>query len=150
MLCLLPFTLASLVSAADDPESPVVDPGKPGGAPSDAIVLKLRCEYRENPMGIDGEKPRLSWKIEERSQELFARGQKQIAFQKREGKRLTMEVTIPINTTATVYVPAKNEANVTESGNLASKAEGVKFLRMENGAVVYEVGPGCYRFCSEK
>jgi len=69
---------------------------------------------------------------------------------KHDGDKLTMEVTIPINTTATVYVPAKNEANVTESGKSASKAQGVKFMRMENSAVVYEVGSGCYRFCSEK
>jgi alpha-L-rhamnosidase len=48
---------------------------------SDLVLVKLRCEYRENPMGIDGEKPRLSWKIEERSQKLIARGQKQTAFQ---------------------------------------------------------------------
>ena len=29
---------------------------------------RLRCEYRENPLGIDVVKPRLSWVIEERSQ----------------------------------------------------------------------------------
>ena len=71
---------------------------------------------------------------------------------------MTMDVTIPVNTTATVYVPAKGAAGVTESGpstslragKPAAKAEGVKFLRMENGAAVYEVGSGCYRFCSEK
>jgi len=32
------------------------------------------------------------------------------------GIRLTMELTIPINTTATVYVPARDAAGVTESG----------------------------------
>jgi len=67
---------------------------------------------------------------------------------KREGSRLTMEVTIPANTTATVYVPAKDAAGVTESGKPAAKAAGVKFLRMENGAAVYEVGSGTYRFSS--
>ena len=69
---------------------------------------------------------------------------------KREGDKLTMDVTIPANTTATVYVPARDAAGVTESGNPAIKAEGVKFLRMENDAAVYEVGSGCYSFCSEK
>jgi alpha-L-rhamnosidase len=61
-----------------------------------------------------------------------------------------MEVTIPANTTATVYVPAKDAAGVTESGKPTGKVEGVKFLRMENDAAVYEVGSGCYQFCSGK
>ena len=69
---------------------------------------------------------------------------------KREGDKLTMEVTIPANTTATVFVPAKDEASVTESGKSTRKADGVKFLRMENGAAVYEVGSGSYEFHSEK
>ena len=67
---------------------------------------------------------------------------------KREGAKLTMDVTIPVNTTATVFVPAKDAAGVTESGKPVAQAEGVKFLRMENGAAVYEVESGCYRFCS--
>jgi alpha-L-rhamnosidase len=59
-----------------------------------------------------------------------------------------MEVTIPANTTATVYVPAEDEASVTESGLAAAKANGVKFLRMENNAAAYAVGSGTYRFQS--
>ena len=59
-----------------------------------------------------------------------------------------MEVAIPINTTATVCVPAKDAAGVTESGEPAAEAAGVKFLRMENSAAVYEVGSGFYRFQS--
>jgi hypothetical protein len=31
---------------------------------SDVVPDQLRCEYRENPMGIDSGKPRLSWKLE--------------------------------------------------------------------------------------
>jgi alpha-L-rhamnosidase len=69
---------------------------------------------------------------------------------KREDKKLQMDVAIPINTIATVHVPARESNNVTESGKPAAKAKGVKFLRMEEGRAVYEVGSGCYRFCSEK
>jgi len=65
---------------------------------------------------------------------------------KRETGNLKLDVTIPINTTATVYVPAKDEASVTESGKPAAQAAGVKFLRMENGAAVYAVGSGFYQF----
>ena len=65
---------------------------------------------------------------------------------KRETGNVLLDVTIPINTTATVYVPAKDAAGVTESGKPAAKADGVNFRRMENGAAVYEVGSGHYRF----
>jgi len=65
---------------------------------------------------------------------------------KREGDKLTMEVIIPANTSATVYVPVKDAAGVTESGKPADKAEGVKLLRMENNAAVYAVGSGTYNF----
>jgi alpha-L-rhamnosidase len=67
---------------------------------------------------------------------------------KREHNTLTLEVTIPANTTATVYVPTKDAASVTESGKPAAQAEGIKFLRMENNAAVYAVGSGIYRFQS--
>ncbi len=68
----------------------------------------------------------------------------------RDGQKMMMDVTIPANATATVYVPAKDAAGVSESGKLAAKADGVKFLRMENGAAVFAVGSGCYQFRSQK
>ena len=46
-----------------------------------AEVTSLRCEYRDNPLGIDAAKPRLSWKIEAGDQRSEARGQKQCAYQ---------------------------------------------------------------------
>jgi len=67
---------------------------------------------------------------------------------KRDGNKLSMDVTIPGNTTATVFVPAKDAAAVTESGKPADKADGVKFLRMENNVAVYAVGSGTYQFQS--
>jgi alpha-L-rhamnosidase len=69
---------------------------------------------------------------------------------KREGDKLAMEVTIPANTTATVYVPAKDAAGVTEGGKPAAQAKGVKFLRLEDGAAVYEIGSGRYSFLSRR
>jgi alpha-L-rhamnosidase len=59
-----------------------------------------------------------------------------------------MDVTIPPNTTATIFVPAKDAASVTESGKPVGEAVGVKFLRMENNVAVYVVGSGSYRFRS--
>jgi len=67
---------------------------------------------------------------------------------KREHNTLTMVLTIPANTTATVYVPTKDAASVTESGKPAAQAKSVKFLRMENNVTVYAIGSGTYRFQS--
>jgi alpha-L-rhamnosidase len=67
---------------------------------------------------------------------------------RRAGAKLMMEVTIPANTTATVYVPTQEESSVSESGTPAAKAKGITFIRMEDGAAVYEVGSGDYRFRS--
>jgi alpha-L-rhamnosidase len=64
------------------------------------------------------------------------------------GGELTLAVTVPTNTTATVHVPAKDAAGVTEGGKPAGKAEGVKFLCFEGDAAVFEVGAGQYRFKS--
>ena len=67
---------------------------------------------------------------------------------KREGGRLTMDVTIPANTAAEVHVPANDLNAVTESGKPITQVEGVKFLRIEDAAAVYAVVSGVYRFQS--
>ncbi|MFA0745071.1 MAG: hypothetical protein LASZOEIN_001874, partial [Candidatus Fervidibacter sp.] len=63
-----------------------------------------------------------------------------------EGEQLHLNVTIPANTTALVYVPAKNAESVNESGKPAAQSEGVRFVGMENGYAVFEVVSGTYRF----
>jgi hypothetical protein len=68
---------------------------------------------------------------------------------KKSSGRLSVDVTIPANTTATVFVPAANAATVTESWQPSSRAKGVKFLRMEAGTAVFETASGIYRFQSE-
>ncbi len=67
---------------------------------------------------------------------------------KRDGDRLAWSVTVPVNTTATVYVPAGAAASVKESDRPAGEAPGVKYLRAEAGAVVCEIGSGSYHFVS--
>jgi alpha-L-rhamnosidase len=61
---------------------------------------------------------------------------------------VTLDVTIPANVTATVYVPAADAASVTESGKPAATAEGVKLLRTEAGQAVFAVQSGNYRFAA--
>jgi len=65
----------------------------------------------------------------------------------RDGKFL-LDLTIPANTTATVYIPAKDADSITEGGKPASKAEAVRFLRIGDGRAVFAVGSGRYRFMS--
>lgn len=60
----------------------------------------------------------------------------------------TLNATVPTNTTATLHVPTKDAATVKESGKPAASAEGVTFLRMENGAAVFAVESGKYEFTS--
>jgi alpha-L-rhamnosidase len=65
---------------------------------------------------------------------------------RREGKTFRLNLTVPVNTTATVYVPASNVSHVTEGGNPAASAAGVEWMRNEDGAVIFEVGSGDYEF----
>jgi alpha-L-rhamnosidase len=58
-------------------------------------------------------------------------------------------ITIPVNTTATVYIPAKQIKNITESGQNISDATGIKFLRMENNKAVLSIDSGSYKFVSK-
>jgi alpha-L-rhamnosidase len=65
---------------------------------------------------------------------------------KKEHGRFTLRVEIPVNTDATVHIPATGPETVQESNRLASKAEGVRFLRVEDGHCVYAVDSGKYSF----
>jgi alpha-L-rhamnosidase len=62
------------------------------------------------------------------------------------GDRLKLDVTIPANSTATVYVPAQDAESVKENAKPASRADGVEFLRMEGDAAVFKVQAGRYSF----
>ena len=62
--------------------------------------------------------------------------------------KLSLEVVIPPNTTATVFVPASTAASVTEGGVPLDKAVGVKLLGQEAGCVVLAVESGTYSFSS--
>lgn len=55
-------------------------------------------------------------------------------------------VILPPNTRAEVHVPAANAGMVRESGRPALAAEGVRFLRMEEGRAVFDVASGNYVF----
>jgi alpha-L-rhamnosidase len=64
------------------------------------------------------------------------------------GDGFTLNVTIPANASALVFVPATEASRVTEGGSPAAEAPGVKFVRMENGVAVFAVGSGRYEFAT--
>jgi alpha-L-rhamnosidase len=59
------------------------------------------------------------------------------------------QITVPANSIATVYVPAKDASQVTENGRSVEKVRGITFLRTENGFAVFEVEAGSYSFSSK-
>jgi hypothetical protein len=60
--------------------------------------------------------------------------------------RFQLEVTIPPNTSATVYLPTGDATSVKEGNRPATKARGVKFLKCEKAASGFAVGSGRYTF----
>jgi alpha-L-rhamnosidase len=68
---------------------------------------------------------------------------------KKEKDELKWDVTIPANTTASIYIPAVTQNEVTEGGKAVTNQDGVRFLRMESGNAIYEVGSGKYKFSVE-
>ena len=55
---------------------------------------------------------------------------------------------VPANTTATVHVPAKESAPVTEGGKPLEQVPGLKVVDRKPSAVVLEIGSGNYEFRS--
>ncbi|SFH24496.1 glycoside hydrolase family 78 protein [Pedobacter insulae] len=58
-------------------------------------------------------------------------------------KQFTWNLTIPANATAFVYVPASGEDKVIEK---LGDIKDLKFVKTENGRVIYELGSGSYSF----
>jgi alpha-L-rhamnosidase len=63
-----------------------------------------------------------------------------------EGSWITVDITVPANTTATVYVPTSDADSVTEGGGPAEDAVGVRFVEALDGTAGYRVGAGRYKF----
>ncbi len=61
---------------------------------------------------------------------------------KRDGEKFTLNATIPPNTTAMIFIPAKSREAV-------APIKGATFLRMETGRAVFATGSGEYSFRSK-
>lgn len=64
----------------------------------------------------------------------------------RSGDLFKWNISIPANTTAVVYAPVDSEKKVMESGKPISPVSGVRFLKIENGKSLFEIGSGSYSF----
>jgi alpha-L-rhamnosidase len=73
------------------------------------------------------------------------RGRIESDWSKENGKFI-WSITVPPNTTATAYIPAKSDDVVTESGKPLAQAEGVVFQTLENGRAICELQSGSYVF----
>ena len=67
---------------------------------------------------------------------------------KRSGGIFDLEVTIPANTTATIYLPARENAVITEGWKAIALRPDVRLVRRDSGRAVFEVGSGSYNFRS--
>jgi hypothetical protein len=67
-----------------------------------------------------------------------------------EANRFTWTVTIPPNTSATVFVPTGDAASVREGDRPAAESPGLKLLRHEAAFAVFEAGSGTYQFESSR
>ncbi|MFN2222156.1 MAG: alpha-L-rhamnosidase C-terminal domain-containing protein, partial [Candidatus Promineifilaceae bacterium] len=61
---------------------------------------------------------------------------------------LTLNVTVPPNTMATLYLPTSDDKTIIEGGDKLAQAKGLKHRRTENGHAVIELTPGNYEFQS--
>jgi hypothetical protein len=62
------------------------------------------------------------------------------------GLSFDLRVEIPANSVATVYLPAGDRAEITESGRALSQADGITDSYRENGRTVVRIGSGTYDF----
>jgi hypothetical protein len=58
----------------------------------------------------------------------------------------TLNVEIPVNTTATVYLPTTTVSAVTESGKSIHTQKKIQFLRIDKDKALYKIGSGVYAF----
>jgi alpha-L-rhamnosidase len=67
---------------------------------------------------------------------------------KTENNFFSLDLTVPPNTTATVYIPASDASQVRESGRAIGESIGVRLVHEERSSVVLEVSSGSFHFRS--
>ena len=67
---------------------------------------------------------------------------------KRDNDKLQLDIEIPVNTKATIYIPAKSAASTKENDDPLSSVSDLKVIGMEGNYVIVETGSGKYHFVS--
>ncbi len=67
---------------------------------------------------------------------------------RRAGNRFELNVVIPAGATATIYLPAKDAASITEGRQPLAATKEVRVLRFEGNTAVLSVESGAYSFAS--
>ena len=69
---------------------------------------------------------------------------------KKNNGRIEMNVTVPVGSYATVYIPVSDNSDVTESGRAIDVTDGVEKLGSEKGYLIVKAKQGNYKFISNK
>jgi alpha-L-rhamnosidase len=67
-----------------------------------------------------------------------------------EGNKILMDVEIPANTTATVFLPAASAADVMENGESIASSKDIQLGETKDGYVIVNIGSGQYHFTIKK
>ncbi len=67
---------------------------------------------------------------------------------KKDANSFRLHVSIPPNTTAEIWIPAKEKGTVRENGKSINTIEGLRLIGFNNGYAVMEIGSGDYSFRS--
>jgi alpha-L-rhamnosidase len=65
---------------------------------------------------------------------------------KRSGDQIMLDLAVPVNTLATMYLPGNNPSVVSEGTGPAAKAKGVMFISKNDGLLKFQVSSGNYHF----
>lgn len=60
--------------------------------------------------------------------------------------KFRLNIIIPVNTVAEIWIPIKNAKNISEGGKPIQQVSDVEFLRIEDGYSVFATGSGSYLF----
>jgi alpha-L-rhamnosidase len=92
-------------------------------------------------------KPRLGGGLTEAAATLQTNyGKISSAWKKGEDGQFTMDLEIPANTTATIFIPVTDAGLISEGGKKLSLQKDLKIISTENGYVAVQIGSGKYQF----
>jgi alpha-L-rhamnosidase len=74
-------------------------------------------------------------------------GRAGIKWEKTEGN-FSLSATVPVGSTATIYIPASEASHITENGKEIIDSKLIQFTGIKDGYAVYTTGSGQYMFNS--